>query len=110
MLMGYYKSGIALALLVTVTNVIFILRTMLAATVLLGQSSVVTRVLKRVGLVNRTRSGSKVFSSNEIFVMDSTSLSLLALRHYDGHMGNEVEDALRGETKGVILWEKGQTT
>jgi len=110
MLMGYYKSAIALALLVTVINVTFILRTMLAATVLLGPSSVVTRVLKKVGLVNRTRSGSKVFSSNEIFVMDSTSLSLLALRHYDGHMGNEVEAALRGETKGGTLWEKGRTT
>jgi len=35
---------------------------------------------------------------------------LLVLRHYDGHMGNEVEAALRGETKGGTLWEKGRTT
>jgi hypothetical protein len=97
MLMGLYKSAIVLAVLVTAINVICILKTMSALTVLLGQSSVVTRALRKVGLVKQTKSGGKVFSSSEIYPMVPMSHTGSQLKRYEGNMGEDINASLRGD-------------
>jgi hypothetical protein len=97
MLLGLYKSGIVLAVLVTAINVICILKTMSALTVLLGQSSVVTRALRKVGLVKQTKSGGKVFSSSEIYPMVPMSRTGSQLKRYEGNMGEDINASLRGD-------------
>jgi hypothetical protein len=57
--LGYSRSGIALAALVTVINVICILKTTLAVKALLGRLLGVTKVLQRVGLGRLTKSGGR---------------------------------------------------
>ena len=97
MLMGYYKSAIALSVLVTVINVAYILRMTLEATVLLGPSSAVTRALLRVGLAKRTTSGGKAYSSREISKTECMSHNGSVLRHFEGHTDHDTDAALRGD-------------
>tara|TARA_B110000093_G_C12666907_1_gene284554 strand:- start:168 stop:503 length:336 start_codon:yes stop_codon:yes gene_type:complete len=95
--LGYYRSGIALAALVTVTNVICILKTTLTARALLGRLLGVTKVLRKVGLGRLTKNGGRESSSNVIYKMVYMNLNGYQSIHLEGSMDEDTEARLRGD-------------
>tara|TARA_R110000744_G_C18941419_1_gene514421 strand:- start:26 stop:415 length:390 start_codon:yes stop_codon:yes gene_type:complete len=95
--LGYSRSGIALAALVTVINVICILKTTLAVRALLGRLLGVTKVLQRVGLGKLTKSGGKASSLSVIYRMVYMNLNGYQSIHFEGSMDEETEARLRGD-------------
>jgi hypothetical protein len=92
-----YKSGIVLAALVTVINVICISKMTWAVTVRLGLWSAATRALRKHGLGKLIKNGGRVYSSREIYPMVSTMHSGYRLMRYEGNMGEEINAKVRGD-------------